>query len=124
MLASVYWRGSLGPYDNDSFLFPSEISRLQTREALLCGTEVLATHCSTRLSNQIQPRAKLGRKRRYSQCPLWEKQPEGQVPHFSPASSRVSEILRDKLNTLNSVKIQEGTTHPFAFVRYSLHTLG
>ena len=34
--------GSLGLYEN-SFLFPSEISRLQMRVFLLCGTEVLPT---------------------------------------------------------------------------------
>lgn len=42
---------------------------------------------------------------------LENKQPGCQVPHFSPTSSEVAEILRSKLDTLISVKIQEGITH-------------
>ena len=51
---------------------------------------------------------------------LENKQPGCQVPRFSPTSSEVPEILRSKLNTLISVKIQEGITHTFYFVIRSL----
>lgn len=62
------WEGSSGPCDTNSFLLPSQMIRLQTAVALLCGREVPLLHPSSRFSNRMQSWTKVGRKRRSFQC--------------------------------------------------------
>ena len=66
---------------------------------------------------------------------IWKEEKILSVPSLGetawrPGPSLFSSQLRSirnfkiKLNALTSVTVQEGTTHPFEFVRHSLHMLG